>query len=48
VTRFTLQTTPGASPSAPVQMRLLTQTDLVKMLGNTYYADCDHSDDERR
>lgn len=45
VTRFTLQTTPGASPSAPVQMRLLTQTDLVKMLGNTYYADCDHSDD---
>jgi len=27
-------------------MRLLTQTDLVKILGNTYYADCDHSDDE--
>ncbi|HSA47593.1 MAG TPA: virulence factor SrfC family protein, partial [Candidatus Competibacteraceae bacterium] len=46
VTRFTLQTTPGATPAAPVQMRLLTQTDLVKMLGNTYYADCDHSDDE--
>ncbi|MCP5157930.1 MAG: TerD family protein [Gammaproteobacteria bacterium] len=46
VTRFTLQTTAGATPAAPVQMRLLTQTDLVKMLGNTYYADCDHSDDE--
>jgi len=46
VTRFTLQATPGVSPAAPVQMRLLTQTDLVKMLGNTYYADCDHSDDE--
>ncbi len=46
VTRFTLQTTPGATPATPVQMRLLTQTDLVKMLGNTYYADCDHSDDE--
>ncbi|MDQ5908436.1 MAG: hypothetical protein QG599_527 [Pseudomonadota bacterium] len=46
VTRFTLQTTPGATPAAPVQMRLLTQTDLVKMLGNTYYSDCDHSDDE--
>ena len=46
VTRFTLQTTPGATPAAPVQMRLLTQTDLVKMLGNTYYADCDHSNDE--
>ena len=27
-------------------MRLLTQTDLVKILGNTYYADCDHSEDE--
>ncbi|MCB1770094.1 MAG: TerD family protein, partial [Candidatus Competibacteraceae bacterium] len=46
VTRFTLQTVPGATPAAPVQMRLLTQTDLVKMLGNTYYADCDHSNDE--
>jgi len=46
VTRFTLQTTPGATPAAPVQMRLLTQTDLVKMIGNTYYSDCDHSDDE--
>ncbi len=46
VTRFTLQTTPGATPAAPVQMRLLTQTDLVKMIGNTYYADCDHTDDE--
>ncbi|MDS4021393.1 MAG: virulence factor SrfC family protein [Candidatus Competibacter sp.] len=46
VTRFTLQPASGATPAAPVQMRLLTQTDLVKILGNTYYADCDHSDDE--
>ena len=46
VTRFTLQPAAGATPAAPVQMRLLTQTDLVKILGNTYYADCDHSDDE--
>ncbi|MDS4026361.1 MAG: virulence factor SrfC family protein [Candidatus Contendobacter sp.] len=46
VTRFTLQSATGATPAAPVQMRLLTQTDLVKILGNTYYADCDHSDDE--
>lgn len=45
VTRFTLQPAAGATPAAPVQMRLLTQTDLVKILGNTYYADCDHSDD---
>lgn len=46
VTRFTLQPASGATPAAPVQMRLLTQTDLVKILGNTYYADCDHSEDE--
>ena len=46
VTRFTLQPATGATPAAPVQMRLLTQTDLVKILGNTYYADCDHSEDE--
>ncbi|MFO1372851.1 MAG: virulence factor SrfC family protein [Candidatus Competibacteraceae bacterium] len=46
VTRFTLQPIPGIAPASPVQMRLLTQTDLVKILGNTYYADCDHSDDE--
>lgn len=46
VTRFTLQPAIGATPAAPVQMRLLTQTDLVKIIGNTYYADCDHSEDE--
>jgi hypothetical protein len=46
VTRFTLQPATGATAAAPVQMRLLTQTDLVKILGNTYYADCDHSEDE--
>ena len=46
VTRFTLQPATGVTPTAPVQMRLLTQTDLVKIIGNTYYADCDHSDDE--
>ena len=46
VTRFTLQPGADATPAAPVQMRLLTQTDLVKILGNTSYADCDHSDDE--
>ncbi len=46
VTRFTLRPATDATPAAPVQMRLLTQTDLVKILGNTYYADCDHSEDE--
>ncbi len=46
VTRFTLQPASDATPAAPVRMRLLTQTDLIKILGNTYYADCDHSEDE--
>ncbi len=46
VTRFTLQPASGVTPAAPVQMRLLTQADLVKILGNTYYADCDHSEEE--
>ncbi|MBL8250945.1 MAG: type III effector HopL1 [Candidatus Competibacter sp.] len=46
VTRFTVQPASGATPEAPVQMRLLTQTDLVKIIGNTYYADCDHSEEE--
>ncbi len=45
VTRFTIHK--AKVPAAtPVRMRLLTQTDLVKIIGNTYYADCDHSDDE--
>lgn len=46
VTRFTLQPASDTTPAAPVRMRLLTQTDLIKILGNTYYADCDHSEDE--
>jgi hypothetical protein len=44
VTRFTVHPSPQPLP-APVQMRLLSQTDLVKIIGNTYFADCDHSDD---
>ena len=46
VTRFSLKPGSEVAPAAPVQMRLLSQTDLVKILGNTYYADCDHSGDE--
>ncbi|MDG4554777.1 MAG: virulence factor SrfC family protein [Candidatus Competibacter sp.] len=46
VTRFSLKPGSEVAPAAPVQMRLLSQTDLVKILGNTYYADCDHSEDE--
>lgn len=41
VTRFTL--TPGDAPAGfPVKLRLLSELDLVKILANTYYADCRH------
>lgn len=42
VTRFTL-TRPSFLPEGcPVCLRLLTETDLVKILADTYYADCEH------
>ncbi|MDR2801043.1 MAG: putative virulence factor [Desulfovibrio sp.] len=42
VTRFTM-TRPDTLPeNFPVQIRLLTETDLVKITANTYYADCEH------
>lgn len=44
VTRFTLDRSSVATPEYPVELRLLTQTDLVKIIGNTYYADCRHDD----
>ena len=46
VTRFTM-TRPATPPPAgfPVQIRLLSETDLVKIFANTYYADCEHEDE---
>jgi hypothetical protein len=45
VTRFTIH--PVATPAGmPVALRLLSQTDLVKIVGNTYFADFDRSEDE--
>ncbi|HRZ05430.1 MAG TPA: virulence factor SrfC family protein [Candidatus Competibacteraceae bacterium] len=44
VTRFTLDRSTEATPDYPVELRLLTQSDLVKIIGNTYYADCRHDD----
>lgn len=44
VTRFTLDRSTEATPDYPVELRLLTQNDLVKIIGNTYYADCRHDD----
>ncbi|MCR4666326.1 MAG: putative virulence factor [Desulfovibrio sp.] len=45
VTRFTM-TTPSVLPEGnPVQVRLLTETDIVKIIANTYFADCEHKVD---
>ncbi len=45
VTRFSIrpQQTP---PGFPVAVRLLSQTDVVKILGNAYFSDCDLTDEE--
>lgn len=42
VTRFTMSRPPAQPEGFPVQIRLLTELDLVKILANTYYADCEH------
>ena len=45
VTRFTM-TAPDSIPDGyPVQIRLLSETDLVKIIANTYYADCEHKEE---
>jgi hypothetical protein len=42
VTRFTMTKQTGLPPGFPVRIRLLSETDLVKIFANTYYADCEH------
>jgi hypothetical protein len=45
--RFTLRrakTTAGL----PVALRLLSQTDIVKIIGNSYYSDCDQAENAHR
>ena len=44
VTRFTMTRPAALPPGYPVQIRLLTETDLVKIFANTYYADCEHKE----
>lgn len=44
VTRFTLTHFPTPD-GFPVRLRLLTEMDIVKTLANTYYADCEHSEE---
>lgn len=42
VTRFTTEHGNAAPAGYPVRVQLLSETDLVKILANTYYADCEH------
>lgn len=43
VTRFTL--TPANAPKGyPVKLAMLSETDLVKIIANAYYADCEHKE----
>jgi hypothetical protein len=45
VTRFSIKS--QASPANfPVTLRLLSQTDVIKILGNTFFSDCDLSEEE--
>ncbi len=42
VTRFTVHPRPGPE-GFPVQLRLLSEPDLVKIIANCFFLDCDHS-----
>jgi len=44
VTRFTTTLPSGAPEGFPVQLRLLSESDVAKIFANTYYADCDHKE----
>ena len=42
VTRFTMTRPATLPPGFPVQLRLLTETDVVKIIANSYFCDCEH------
>ncbi|RRD71902.1 MULTISPECIES: virulence factor SrfC family protein [unclassified Desulfovibrio] len=44
VTRFTTTPPAGITGEFPIRLRLLSETDVARVLANTYYADCDHKD----
>ena len=44
VTRFTTTPPEGVTEAYPIRLRLLSETDVARVLANTYYADCDHKD----
>ena len=45
VTRFTIRRSPTPA-GFPVALRLLSQTDILKIIGNTFLSDCDLSEEE--
>ncbi len=47
VTRFTLSEPAKLTEGFPVQVRLLSETDLVKIVANTFYADCEHKEEDQ-
>ena len=44
VTRFTTTRPEGSDAGHPIRLRLLTEMDVVRVLANTYYADCEHKE----
>ncbi len=44
VTRFTTTPLPNLPQGYPIRLRLLTECDVVRVLANTYYADCEHKE----
>lgn len=44
VTRFTLTPEKDAPKGYPVRIAMLSETDIVKIIANTYYADCEHKE----
>ncbi|MGE9985118.1 virulence factor SrfC family protein [Desulfovibrio sp. SGI.169] len=44
VTRFTTTPPEGLSEGFPIRLRLLSETDVARVLANTYYADCEHKE----
>lgn len=45
VTRFTMTRPQNAPAGFPVRISLLSETDLVKILANTWFADCEHKEE---
>lgn len=47
VTRFTTTPPAGHVKGFPIRLRLLSETDVARVLANTYYADCEHKEAPR-